>query len=199
MLPNGHIALRSANELAALPHLPLISWCRDNARYTIVTRELVQWLREVIAGRSAIEVGAGHGDLGYHLEIPMTDSAIQTNPVIAQIIRSRGNLPITPPPDVERIDAEAAQRKYKPRVIIASWLTQKTEQEDVDGGSMFGANERALVASVETYVHIGNLRSHHLKYILALPHQEFRFPWLWSRSRFPRDNRIWVWNQGRGQ
>jgi hypothetical protein len=42
-----------------------------------VTVELVAWLHDRIAGRKAIEIGAGMGDLGYHLGIPQTDSYAQ--------------------------------------------------------------------------------------------------------------------------
>ena len=60
---------------------------------------------------------------------------------------------------------------------------------------MYGAAETALINSVDTYVHIGNLKIHQDKRALALPHREYAFPWLWSRSLEPALNRIWVWNR----
>jgi hypothetical protein len=53
-------------------------WCAARARYGLPTVELVERLREMIGGRRALEVGAGQGDLGRLLGIPMTDSAQQT-------------------------------------------------------------------------------------------------------------------------
>jgi hypothetical protein len=49
-------------------------WCHKNARYGLPTIECIDWLRKFIGGRSAIEIGAGYGDLAYHLGIPATDS-----------------------------------------------------------------------------------------------------------------------------
>jgi len=205
ILINGRIAARPAAELAALPWPALVDWCYRNARYTLVTHELVAWLGEQIAGRTAIEIGAGQGDLGFALDIPMTDSGLQTDHLMALLARASGSAPTNPPPDVERLDAAAAVAKYRPQVVIGSWITQLYRPGDDGppgdagppkiGSSIYGVDEIALIDSVETYIHIGNRLVHGDKRALAVPHSEHSFPWLWSRTQAPEWNRIWVWNR----
>ena len=48
----------------------LVVFATATARWGIVTVELVEWLRERIRRRKAIGIGAGNGDLGFHLGIP---------------------------------------------------------------------------------------------------------------------------------
>jgi hypothetical protein len=202
-LPNSHhMVVPTAAELDALPRLQLVQWCYQTARYGLVTQELVHFLHEVIGGRTALEVGAGVGDLGYALGIPMTDSAIQTDPVMRMFYVFGGQAPTNPPPDVERIDAEQALAKYKPQVIVASWLTQKFQEGDDTKriqSSVYGADEVALIHGCETYIFIGNEGPHGDKRILALPHDTYAFPWLWSRAKAPQLNRIWVWSRAARQ
>ena len=55
-------------------------FCVRHGVYCLVTEELVAYLREAIAGRSAIEIGAGNGVLAEALGIPATDNFMQTWP-----------------------------------------------------------------------------------------------------------------------
>jgi len=50
--------------------------------YGFLTQELVNWLDALIAGRSAIEIGAGHGQLAVALGIPATDNRQQDEPEV---------------------------------------------------------------------------------------------------------------------
>lgn len=183
-----------ADLLRKIPLDVLRVWASKRSRYQLVTNELLVWLHEKIAGRKAIEVGAGMGDLGYRLNIPMTDSAVQTQPQIRAYYRSLGQCIIDPPLDVERLDAEAAIKRYQPQVVIASWLTQKWHLGDRDGtGSMHGVEESVIVDNCEMYIHIGHEDSHADKRIRTLPHQQYRFPWLVSRAADQDKNVIYVW------
>jgi hypothetical protein len=73
---DGYVRLRPAAEWRAIDPVHLRIWCGRRARYQVVTQEMVDWLRPQVAGRNALEVGAGAGDLGHHLGIRMTDSGM---------------------------------------------------------------------------------------------------------------------------
>lgn len=197
---NGRIRLLPAEEFRSVPLDHLRIWCHKHARYGIPTLELVEWLREQIDDQMAIEVGAGCGDLGYHLGIIRTDSYIQTDPKVRSYFFSLGQVPVTPPPDVIRMDAERAVRKYKPDVVIASWLTRRfvpgRDRQGVSQAFAYGAREEEIVRAA-TYIHIGNRNVHGEKNILSLPHEEYQFDWLVSRARDQSQNVIWVWRRDR--
>lgn len=202
-LPGSHhLVTPTAADLESLPWVKLVQWCHATARYGLVTQELVEWLQGVIGGRRAIEVASGQGDLGFALGIPMSDLAIQQRFYMQS---HYGNeVRTNPPPDVERIHAMQALAKYKPQVVIASWLTQKYEKGDrnkkgevVINSLPGGVDECKLISQVETYIHIGNIVVHPDKRAFKIPHQEYKFPWLWSRANAPELNRIWVWDNQR--
>lgn len=200
--PDGRAELVPSATLAAMPWLDLVMWCYATARYGLVTSELVDWLRPLLVGRKAIEVGAGQGDLGFHLGIHQTDSAAQVLAdagLLKLAYIAMGQTPTDPPIDVERVDAATAVAKHRPHVVVASWLTQKYQAGDERpprvGSSVYGVNECDLIDSVETYIHIGNASVHGDKRALQLPHKVFEFPWLWSRSKNPTLNRIWIWGK----
>lgn len=194
---DGRTVLVPSTFVRSLPWRELVKWCVRTARYGLVTSELIEWLRGAVGDRKAIEIGAGQGDLGYHLGIHMTDSAIQTTPEMQLLYAQLGQQTTTPPRDVERLDAAAAVRKHRPAVVIGSWVTQKYcagDENHRTGSSVYGVDEMEIIREVETYVHIGSLSAgHEAKRALALPHRVHEFPWLWSRTRRPADNRIWVW------
>ena len=191
---HGRTRLMPAAEVLAFGIDEVQAWMVTRARYQFVTTELVEWLKTRIAGRRAIEVGAGMGDLGFHLGIPMTDSYIQTEmePEYRLSMAMTGQAPTTPPPDVERIEAEAAVEKYKPQVVVASWITQKHHAGDPDGFA-YGPEEIRIVRNVETYIIVGNSSPHGSKRIRRLKHREHKFPWLVSRGVDQSRNVIYVW------
>ena len=189
------IRVMPADELRRLYSIDEIqAWMVQRARYQIMTSELIEWVKTRIAGRRAIEVGAGMGDLGYHLGIPMTDSCIQTSmsPEYALAFAASGQAPTNPPPDVECLDAEAAVEKHKPEVVVASWITQKHHAGDAEGFE-FGPEEIRIVRQVQTYIVIGNSAIHGSKRIRRLKHKEYMQPWLVSRGFEQEKNVIYVW------
>jgi hypothetical protein len=192
----GRIRLMPAAELLAHGLLALQAWCVARARYQLVTTELIEWLKPLVHGRRAIEIGAGMGDLGHYLGIPMTDSAWQVEQEADTFfaLAFRDQAPTNPPPDVERIDAEAAVAKYKPDIVVGCWITQKWHEGD-DRGSVHGVEEIRIVRAVDCYVHIGNHRVHSFKRILRLKHKERRAPWIVSRAFEPEENIIWTWGR----
>ena len=195
--PDGKLRLMPAAELLTLSVEALQAWCVQRARYQLVTVELIEWLKPFVVGRKALEIGAGMGDLGHHLGIPMTDSAVQVekkDELLLGIFQLAKQAPTDPPPDVERIDAEAAVIKYKPEVVIGAWITQKWHEGDARG-SVYGPEEIRIVRAVDCYIHIGNRKVHCDKRILKLKHKEHRPPGLVSRGFDPSGNIIWSWGK----
>lgn len=193
----GRIRLFPAAEYHAVPHEDLLVWCHRTARYTLPTLELIDWLKEMIGTRSAIEVGAGNGDLGYHLGIVSTDSYCQQDPLLKMQYVLSGQVPTNPPDDVKRFTAEQAVRRFRPQVVVASWLTRKfvTGKDDIGKAqaSVYGANEEEILKNCEMYIHIGNEGSHGEKTLLKKPHEIYRFDWLVTRAMNPMRNVIYVW------
>lgn len=192
----GLLRVVPASALSGVSESHMQFWCLKRAVYGLPTVELVDWLRDKIAGRRAIEIGAGNGALGRALGIPCTDSRMQERPEIAEHYRLHGQPTIDYPADIEKLDALEAIKAHKPEVVIASWVTQlyrgRTREEHARGGNMFGVDEDALLDTGVEYVHIGATSTHGTKWILSRPHDEFRFPWLQGRGK-PEDRVIWAW------
>lgn len=186
--PGGRMRALPAAELLKIGLSRLKVWANRRARYTLVTAELVEWLREQIGGRRALEIGAGMGDLGYHLGIPQTDLGLQTALFRGSLLELIGQAPTVPPDDVKRLEAEQAILYYQPEVVIGSWVTER--QPEIPG---YGVREERMFESGRTYILVGNDRPHKNKSILELPHELHRFSWLVSRAIDPAQNYIRVW------
>lgn len=169
-------------------------FCHENARYGIPTIELVEYLKDIIGGRSAIEIGAGHGDLGYHLGIHRTDSKMQESPDIQERYRRFGQPTIKYPKDVEKIEALDAVKKYNPQVVVASWVTVFSATETSYGSSPHGIKEDEILKLVDTYILVGNISSHGDKPIMAIEHKTIDEPFIISRSANRDGNRIFIWD-----
>ncbi len=190
---NGKIKLLSAEFWRRLDPLHLRLWCHKTARYNIPTKELVSWLKEKIAGRSAIEIGSGNGDLGYHLGIPETDNCCQQFPGVKTYYQTLRQIPTDPEQNgVEKIDAIEAIKKYKPEIVIGAWITHK--YAGGSQGNVYGPKEEDIIEKVKAYIHVGNEIVHGQKTILVLPHEVFKPSWLVSRASQPGKNFIQVWN-----
>jgi hypothetical protein len=151
--------------------------------YSFPTEELVAWLRAYLDGRSAIEIGAGHGALAAALGIPATDSCLQADPAVAAYYRTIGQALVQYGPNVEKLDAHAAVAKHRPQVVIACWVTHKYDPARHDaGGNQFGVAEEAIVDDSEEYIFIGNTHVHRGKSVWSRPHERFEPNWLYSRA-----------------
>ena len=194
LLDGSLVRVLPAASLSAVPLEHMRLWCHQQAAYGLPTTELVDWLRARIAGRRAIEIGAGNDSLGRALGIPCTDSRMQERPEIAAHYRLMGQAVIAYPADVEKLDALEAVAEYKPEVVIGSWITHRYRADEHErGGNAYGVDEDALLDAGMTYIHIGATTSHDKKRILSRPHEKFRFDWLAGRGE-SRDRVIWVWN-----
>ena len=194
----GRLRLLPASFWKALDPELVMRFATVTARWCIVTAELVEWLRERIAGRKAIEIGAGNGDLGFHLGIPQTDSrAHQHDPLVQKRALELGHPLTSPPPDVIKLDALAAVHAMRPEVVVAAWVTQHGSSRDgADQSYYLAVRETTIVREVD-YILIGNQSAHGRKRILALPHTEHAPEWLVSRAFHPERDRIWVWKRWR--
>lgn len=175
------------------PHERL-AFCVRNGMYGLPTAELVAWVRERIGGRSAIEIGAGHGAFAEALGIPATDNWQQTDPEIAAYYASIRQPVVRYGENVEKLDAAAAVEKHKPQVVVASWVTHKYRPERHSAkGNPDGVDEEALIESCDTYIFIGNRSVHAGKSIWSLPHEIIEPDWLFSRAANGSPDFIAVW------
>ncbi|KWU17940.1 hypothetical protein [Burkholderia cenocepacia] len=172
------------------------AFCVRNAIYGLPTSELVQWLRETIGDRSAIEIGAGNGALAEALGITATDSRMQEDPAVQAHYRLMRQASINYGANVERLDAADAVRKYRPNVVVASWVTHmfNPDREEA-GGNQMGVVEEDIIANCKTYIFIGNAHVHRHKSIWALPHSKLTPDWLYSRAFNGSPDFIAVWGE----
>ena len=192
---DGYIKLFSAEYYKNLKWNDFRAFCHFHARYGIITVELALMLNQIIDGRDVIEIGAGCGDIGHHCQIHMTDSKIQEDPLVIKQYEAMQQPIIKYPNEVEKIDALDAVIKYKPKVVIASWVTTYAPKEMDYGSSPHGIKEDKILDLVDTYILIGNIDIHGDKPIMRLPHEELYFDWIVSRAKNQENNRIWIWSK----
>lgn len=192
---DGRIKLLPAAEWQGLDRTALRVWCHFRAVYCVPTLELVNWLKETIGDRHALEIGAGNNHLGFYLGIKQTDSYMQTDPISGKYYQMTGQIPTRPGPDVEKLNATQAIAAYRPQVVIGAWITQLWQPGD-EQGSDVGVDEEALIDQVDTYIHIGHDAIHGEKRVLARPHWAFRPDWLVSRMVYqPEGHFIATWER----
>jgi hypothetical protein len=182
----GNMLLHPIAFYDELDRIELRIWCNKRGRYTLPTVELIAWLKEIIDGRTCIEIAAGKGDLARHLGIKATDSYIQEIPIIKNAYENAGQATTDPPADVEKLEAWEAIAKYSPQVVIGSWVSG--ESTTIVGT---GVVEKYVLTESD-YIHIGNRDSHGQKDILKYPHKEYVFPFV-TRAKNSNQNVIWVW------
>lgn len=196
--PDGQLALLLTSEYAKFSWDAMRLFCHKHARYGLPTKELVEFINKLIAGRSAIEIGAGHGDLGFHLGITRTDSKLQATPQVKAIYQATGQPTIDYPKSVIKMEALAAVKHYKPQVVVASWVTEYCAPHDnpgANGGSIYGVKEGHILDRVETYIMIGNLMTHGAKKIRDRAHDLYQAPFLRSRAHQPEGDCVMIWNK----
>jgi hypothetical protein len=164
--------------------------------YSFPTVELVERLREIINGRSAIEIGAGHGVLAEALGIVATDSHQQTTPAYRVLYEAMG-WPIVPyGPNVQRLEARAAVRTYRPQVVIGCWVTHKFDPGRPGAeGNEAGIDEDWIIDNCETYIVVGNDHVHRHKAIWSRPHSIERPPFVFSKAANGSPEFIAIWNR----
>ena len=190
----GIIKLQSADLYKTIDNADLRVWCICRAIYQLPTIELIEWLKANFNLDRAIEIGAGNNYLYHHLGIKGIDNYSEQIPAV-KLVHEILNQPSTnPPPEVEKLDAIAAIKKYQPETVITSWATLKTEDPDnIDAGHKYAPDEDEILDTGVTYVFIGNEDVHRDRLIMNKPHKTYYFDWLVSRGYYPEKNCIYVW------
>lgn len=146
--------------------------------YTMPTTELVDYLADKIAGKKAIEIGAGLGVIGRSLGIPMTDNKQQSWPSVKAFYEAMRQPAIQYPADIIEMDAHEAVSHYRPDIVIGSYITHKM-LPGMTSGNYYGVDNLAIAKQVETYYMIGNMRTHMqdpaMRYLDGIEHHDFLF------------------------
>lgn len=195
----GQLRVLPSKVYADIDPMDLRIWCNRRAIYGLPTTELIDWLREFIGDRTAIEVCSGNGVFGRALDIPRTDNWLQAdNPEVILTLMAQKQPLVEYGTDVEKLEAVEAVRKYDPQVVIGSWVTHWIDPHKpmpLGGGSIYGPRENRILnhPSVEAYVVIGNTDTHGHKPLLKREHRIVQGPWIHSRARQPENNALFVW------
>lgn len=182
--------------------------------YTFPTLELCEWLGSQIDDNpeyephSAIEICGGTGWIGRQLRIPTTDVKNMENPEVQKIMLDSMSVPTIYAKDVETLEASEAVNKYKPDIVIGSYVTSKQLVDKIDkkkamtigiklpyGGVLkqnlmdlareeikVGVDVRSICRKVYKVILICNMRTHRNESYINLPHQTLSFPWLVTRG-----------------
>ena len=183
--------------LKDIPQNDLSLWCLNNAYYQLPSVELIDFLKSEIAGKTAIEIGAGNGCIGRNLGITITDNCLQNRPDIHLYYKSLGQNTITYPTDIVKMKAEDAIRKYNPEVVVGCWITEKVKG-GVTIGAIEGPDEDFIMShpSVKKYIMVGNWRTHSNKALLSRHNYRIvKADWLYSRSLYKSDNCILIFEK----
>lgn len=188
ILPASYYRTTTMDERAVFAH--------RHGIYGLPTVELIEWVKGVIGGRSAIEIGAGHGGLAAALGIPATDNRMQEHPLIRAHYAATRQPVVIYGDNVEPLDAQAAVAKYRPQVVVASWVTHVySKDRDEAEGNMFGVDEDAILDAVDTYIFIGNTQVHAPKTIWSRPHKRHEPDWVYSRAVNGSPDFVAVWDK----
>jgi hypothetical protein len=173
------------------PQMERVMLGQDQALYGLPTNELVEFIKTRIGGRTAIEIGSGNGCLGRALGIHRTDNKMQQWPDIIKRYKEGGQKTVFYPNDVKKLDYKKAIIKFKPQVIVASWVTQN----DLN---VYGMDEDWILDSCDMYIHVGHSDVHSRKKINKRPHQVFTcddVDFLYSRSFKEKKEIIQIWGK----
>lgn len=186
VLPAAYWATTTAEERALLGH--------RHGLYSFPTVEFVDHLRDLIGGRPAIEIGAGHGVLAEALGIPATDSRQQEKEPWRSTYRRLGQPPVRYGANVVECHASRAVRRYKPDVVIGCWVTHRYDPaRHTAGGNEAGVDEPDILRHCAVYVLVGNEHVHAGKSIWDRAHTIEYPPWLYSRAVNGTREFIAVW------
>jgi hypothetical protein len=194
--PNGDLIAVPASVYKNMPHDDIRLWCHKNAIYGLPTVELISSIRQLLFGE-ALEIGAGDGVFGRELGIKSTDSYIQNSPEMRLYYAAVGQPIVNYGDNVEQISANDAVLKYKPDVVVASWVTQYVSPDEPIGtaGCAAGVDEIEMLKHIKRYILFGNVKVHQDKKIFKLPNvkvTEIQSPDFVSRAEFQDLNRLWV-------
>ena len=196
LLKDGKVQNLPYDVLNRFPQEKISLFCHKHAIYQLPTQELINFVKGQIDGKSALEIGSGNGCMGRALGIRMADNKMQELPEVQLYYQAMRQPTITYGEDVEHLDAISAIKKYRPEVVVASWVTHKFK-EGMEYGNAMGIEEEEIFENgVEKYIHIGNEKTHMYKPILKLfPVRKFKHKTIISRSMSRDQNIIYVFTK----
>lgn len=157
----GALRVVPAATLKQVPLRQRLAWMVAHGVYLLPTHELVVTLEEFFTklllvdrwDRSdasltsqVIEIGSGNGALAQALGIRATDSKLQERADIAATYKALGQAPVPYGANVEKLEALDAVEKYRPRIVLGSWITQKIEAWEIGlMGNVDGVDETTMM------------------------------------------------------
>lgn len=192
---SGKLRLYPASWYDSIPYEILRLFCHFYCRYFFPTVEAIEFLSKKIKDKNVIEIGAGCGDLGYHLGIPMTDNYQQTFSDVKAAYAKMGQPVINYGEDVIKMDALTAIEEFKPDYVIGAWITPWGDPKlpaPPEGCNIDGVKEEELLRRTG-YINIAAKSIHSHKSILRHPHRTIAPEFLRSRKQNRYDNVIWIW------
>ena len=188
------IVLRPASFYDGFDADQLRVWCALNAIYQVPTSELVEFVSNKIAGRTAVEIGSGTSGLFSYLGIQGTDSFLQVkNPEVVDYLKMMRQVPTSPGSNVLEMDAKTALHKLRPEVVVGCWITPIPKCYFGEGGSFYGVDEFSLLKKVKCYIHVGNSGTHGPKFKYRQKSVVYKDVPLVSRAKDASGNHIMVW------
>lgn len=195
--PDGRTRVMPAAFYAGTTDVERTLYATTRGIYGLPTVELVDRLHELIAGRPAIEIGAGEGVLAEALGIPATDNRQHERPEVALHYAMCRQPTVPYGPNIIAMSAQQAVRHYRPSVVVGSWVTARYDanRPGRNKGNPGGVDERDVLANCDTYVLVGNTEVHSISALWDLPHTIEHPPYLYSRAFNGSPDFIAVWHR----
>lgn len=124
-LVNGILQVMPSQFYEGIAQHDLSLWCVRRGLYCLPTLELVNFVRDQIGDRDAVEIGVGNGALGRAVGIRMTDSRQQETPAVKALYGDLDQAVVTYGADVEKLTALEAVEEYTPQVVVGAWVTHR--------------------------------------------------------------------------
>ena len=199
-IKDGLIVPVPYKELLNIPQRVLRVYTFTHSIYGIITTELVEYLKNEIGDQKAIEIGCGNGTLGRALGIPFSDLKSQEIDEVKKKYQDMGQPTINYPADVEKLEAFEAIDKYKPEILIGSYITHYANPKQIEkGGYDYAPNEVEMSKLVKKYYMLGNKETHKHNRLLTNPKVKttiMHAPWIMTRSLKPDFNALFIWERG---
>lgn len=189
----GFIRVEPASEWRKYPWEQVRTFMHFYPIYVLPTKELIDYLGNLVRGFNAIEIGAGSGNIGRPLGIRMTDSYQQANKKMQMIYGALQQPVIHYPADVIKADAVTAFRRFKPNCVLGCYVTHKWVP-GMATGNQWGVDFARLLSLVKRLILVGNLETHYENPIMQREHREISLDGLITRSDKPELNKIFIWN-----
>jgi hypothetical protein len=192
----GKLNLLHYSALERFTQNQLSVFCHKHGIYQLPTLELINFIKKEFGSEEALEIGAGNGCIGRFLGIRMADNKMQEIPEIRAYYSAAGQPVIKYGDDVEHLDGIEAIKKYRPKVVVACWVTQKWKPGMTEGNALGVDEEEIFGNGVEKYIHIGNEKTHASKIILDIfPVKKYKHKTILSRSMDRDKNIIYVFTK----